>query len=114
MRENYERRCGRRVAAHEAAVELLDFRPRLRDISQTGAFIEDPRPLPVGRILRLLIRLEPDSRAITVWGMIRRVEVGKGMGVEFVQIGAADRATLRGFLEGQTGSGPESEPGLEF
>jgi len=111
MRENYDRRCGPRLPAHEAAVELLDFRPRLRDISQTGAFIEDPRPLPAGRILRLLIRLSPDSRAITVWGMIRRVEEGKGMGVEFVQISPGDRAFLRDSLwkqareEGQ----PEAE-----
>ena len=82
-------------------MELLDFRPRLRDISHTGAFIEDPRPLRVGRTLHLLIRLDADSRAITVWGMIRRVEEGKGMGVEFVQISSDDRATLRAYLQEQ-------------
>jgi len=112
MRENYDRRCGLRVPAQEATVELLDFRPRVRDLSQGGAFIEDPRPLPAGRMLRLLLRLDPEARAITVWGMVRRVEEGKGMGVEFVQISPDDRATLRNFLheriakEGQ----PEAEP----
>ncbi len=112
MKPDHERRCGPRVPAHEVAVELLDFRPRLRDISQTGAFIEDPRPLPRGRTLRLLIRLGPDSRAITVWGMIRRVEEGKGMGLEFVQISPDDRAALRTFLQERVGEdGPtEGEP----
>jgi len=114
MRENYDRRCGPRVPAHEAVVELLDFRPRLRDISQAGAFIEDPRPLPAGRMVRLLLRLGPHSGAITVWGMVRRVEEGKGMGVEFLQISAGDRATLRRFLQEQMGRGPEIEPDLEL
>jgi hypothetical protein len=84
-------------------VELLDFRPRVRNISQTGVFIEDPRPLPVGRMLRLLLRLTPDSRAITVWAMVRRSEEGKGMGVEFVQISGNDRALLGEFLQQQIG-----------
>jgi hypothetical protein len=111
MRENYDRRIGPRVPAHEAVVELLDFRPRLHDISQGGAFIEDPRPLPAGRMLRLLLRLGPEARAITVWGMIRRVEEGKGMGVEFVQISPADRALLREFLKARVGNerGPEAD-----
>ena len=103
MKPEYERRVGSRIPAHEVAVELVDFRPRLRDISQTGAFIEDPRTLPCGRTLRLLIRLGADSRAITVWAMIRRVEEGKGMGVEFVQISPNDRAALQAFLNKRVG-----------
>lgn len=113
MRENYDRRWGPRVPAHEAAVELLDFRPRVRDLSQAGAFIEDPRPLPAGRMVRLLLRLDPHSRAITVWGMVRRVEEGKGMGVEFVQIVPDDRAALRNFLREQVGSDLEIEADLD-
>lgn len=110
MKLDHERRVGSRIPAHEVAVELLDFRPRLRDISQTGAFIEDPRPLPRGRTLQLLIRLGPDSRAITVWGMIRRVEEGKGMGVEFVQISPDDRAALKAFLQKRVGKeGPTDD-----
>lgn len=114
MRENYDRRSGPRVAAHEAVVELLDFRPRLRNLSQGGVFIEDPRPLPAGRMLRLLIRLTPQTRAISVWGMVRRVEEGKGMGIEFVQISPADRALLRDFLQAQTTSEGETEGDLDL
>ncbi len=114
MRENYDRRSGPRVAAHEAVVELLDFRPRLRNLSQGGVFIEDPRPLPAGRMLRLLIRLNPQSRAIAVWGMVRRVEEGKGMGIEFLEISAADRATLRSFLREQSGTDREIEADLDL
>jgi hypothetical protein len=114
MRENYDRRLGPRVPAHEAVVELLDFRPRVRDISQGGLFIEDPRPLPAGRMLRLLLRLKPNCPAITVWGMIRRVEEGKGMGVEFVQITPADRAVLRDFLQERATSEPGTEADLDL
>ncbi|MCI0404390.1 MAG: PilZ domain-containing protein [Acidobacteria bacterium] len=95
-------------------MELLDFRPRIRDISQGGLFIEDLRPLPAGRMLRLLLRLNPDSRAITVWGMVRRVEEGKGMGVEFVQISPADRALVRDFLQAQTRNEGETEGDLDL
>lgn len=110
MKPEYERRVGARIPGHEATIELLDFRPRLRDISQTGAFIEDQRPLPRGRTLRLLIRLGPNSRAITVWGMIRRVEEGKGMGVEFVQMSPDDRASLQAFLQKRVGEdGPTDD-----
>lgn len=110
MKPDYERRVGARIPGHEATVELLDFRPRLRDISHTGAFIEDPRPLPRGHTIRLLIRLGPDSQAITVWGMIRRVEEGKGMGVEFVQVSPDDRAALESFLQKRVGKeGPTDD-----
>jgi c-di-GMP-binding flagellar brake protein YcgR len=104
MRENYDRRTGKRVSAPESAVELLDYRPRLRDLSQTGVFVEDPRPLPSGRTVRLLLRLSPNSRAITVLGMVRRVEEGKGMGIEFIQISSGDRAILQHFLREQAES----------
>ncbi len=98
MKPDNNRRSAPRVSVPEAVVELLDFRPRVRDLSEGGAFIEDPRPLPRGRMLHLLLRLDQPSRAITLWGMVRRVEEGKAMAVEFLEMSAADKASLRNFL----------------
>ena len=98
MKPDSNRRSAPRVPASDAVVELLDFRPRVRDLSEGGAFIEDPRPLPRGRMLHLLLRLDEHSRAITLWGMVRRVEEGKGMAIEFLEMNAADKASLRNFL----------------
>ncbi len=98
MKPDHNRRGAPRVCAPEAIVELLDFRPRVRDLSEGGAFIEDPRPLPRGRMLHLLLRIDEHSPAITLWGMVRRVEEGKGMAIEFLEMSAADKASLQTFL----------------
>lgn len=99
MKPDYDRRCALRLSAAGAVAELLDFRPRVRDISEGGVFIEDPRPLPRGRMLRLLIRLDERSRAFTALGLVRRVEEGKGMAIEFMEMSATDQALLRDFLQ---------------
>lgn len=109
MKPDFNRRCVPRVSIPEAVVELLDFRPRLRDLSDAGVFVEDPRPVKAGRMVRLLLRLDERSRAITVWGMVRRVEEGKGMGIEFMEMSAADRALLHNFLQERS----REEPGTK-
>ncbi len=98
MKPDYDRRCALRVHAPQVAVELIDFKPQIRDLSEAGIFIEDPRPLPAGRTVRLAIRFSAESEAITVWGMVRRVEEGKGMGIEFLNISAPDKDALRTYL----------------
>ena len=99
MKPDHNRRGAPRVSAREATVELLDFRPRVRDLSESGAFVEDPRPLPRGRMLHILLRIDEHAEAITLWGMVRRVEEGKGMAVEFLEMSATDKAVLQKFLQ---------------
>ncbi len=78
-------------------VEYPDFVPRVRNLSISGAVLEDSRTLPRGRIVPLRLWLgykEP----ITMKAMVRRVEEGRGMGVEFLSMGEGDRKRLREFV----------------
>jgi len=72
-------------------------RSSVRDISVSGAFIEDKRSLPPGQRFQLrfwLGAIEP----VVVNAAIRRVEAGQGMGVEFLSMTPADYDHLRAFL----------------
>ncbi|MFQ5662710.1 MAG: PilZ domain-containing protein [Terriglobia bacterium] len=97
MERDYDRRAGLRLRGQETRIEFFELQPRLRDLSMSGAYIEDPRPLRPGRMVRMRIWLGDDA-SITVRGMIRRVDEGAGMAMEFVEISEADRTRLRNFL----------------
>ena len=63
---------------------------KVRDISVKGAYVEDSDPLPTGHKLHLLFKQEK-SRPVALRGVIRRAELRRGMGVEFVDT-APERA----------------------
>ena len=69
----------------------------LRDLSMTGAFIDDDLPFPVGQPVPLTIRLS-DSESIEVEAIVRRSTRHRGLGVEFVGISPADAQRLQEFL----------------
>jgi len=56
---------------------------KVRDISLGGVYIEDTDPLPMGHKLHLLFKQEKPS-PVALRGVIRRAELGRGMGVQFV------------------------------
>lgn len=78
-------------------VEYPDYRPRIRDISLSGAFIEDPRPVTRGRVLELHI-ITGEEPPIRAKAMVRRVEPQVGMGMEFIEMSVGDRGRLRDFI----------------
>ncbi len=97
-----ERRSGPRVKPKETLfVDYPAYRASVRDINLSGAFIEDPRPIPPGHVIRLRIQLS-ESESITANVMVRRVEQGRGMGVEFLAMNVADRDRLRKIVGGKT------------
>jgi len=94
----HERRGQPRITPKKPLfVAYPDYRPRIRDISLSGAFIEDSRPVPRGRVLTLHI-LTSEEPPIKAKAMVRRVEPEAGMGVEFIEMSTADRARLRDFI----------------
>lgn len=98
MAIDHERRAQPRVHPdRNIQVDYPDLRPRIRDISLSGAFIEDQRPLPRGRMLKVTIRLD-DRTSVSVRAMVRRSEEGVGMGVEFLSMSDQDRNHLRQFI----------------
>lgn len=72
-------------------------RRRVRDISHTGAFVEDKHPLPAGQRVQLrfwLNTVEP----VVIDSVIRRAEEGRGVAAEFLTMTEADHNQLREFL----------------
>ena len=97
MVRDHERRAETRIRPEGVRIEFPDLQPRLRDLSLSGASIEDPHPLPRGRMVRMQIWLSKDV-GITLRAMIRWMNEGAGMGMEFLEISDADRARLRNFI----------------
>ncbi len=97
MKIDHDRRTEPRLQVRPLSVEFPDLQPRVRNLSLSGLYIEDPRPFPRGRIVRLKIWLG-DQESIVVRAMVRRVDEGAGMSLEFVEINDADRQRLRSFL----------------
>jgi len=94
----HERRGQPRVKPKKPVfVEYPDYRPCIRDISLSGAFIEDQRPIARGRVLKLdiVISKEPPIKAKA---MVRRVEPEVGMGGEFIEMSGADSGRLRDII----------------
>lgn len=95
-----DRRQNLRIIPPEAIVaEYPGIRSVLRDLSPTGAFIEEDRPFPVGRVIDLRLRGEGLEGEIEVKAIVRRVEAQIGMAVEFIALSKETRAFLMKFVE---------------
>jgi c-di-GMP-binding flagellar brake protein YcgR len=95
-----DRRGQLRIIPPEAIVaEYPGLRSVIRDLSPTGAFVEDNRPFPVGHLIDLRLRGESLSEPIHVRAIVRRVEPQLGMAVEFVALSEATRSVLWRFIK---------------
>jgi hypothetical protein len=77
-------------------VEYPHQASHVRDVSLTGAFIEE-RLLGPGRVFELKIFLG-ESEPVTATVIVRRVDEQRGMGVEFLHVDEADYQRLRKFV----------------
>jgi len=101
-----ERRVQSRVKPScVVAVEYPGLTAQIRDISPTGAFIADERPLPLGRRMDLRFRLDDSGPTIEVHAVVRRVDAQIGMAVEFIQLTEEAAARLVKYA-GHNGSTP--------
>ena len=76
-------------------VEYPRHLARVRDLSLSGAFVEDTRPLEVGRWVHFKLWVDPTKPALEATAAIRRRTEGEGMGVEFIGMNYLDHARLR-------------------
>lgn len=67
-----------------------------RNLSVNGCFIETPIPLAKGS--RIQVRIERDGDEFTAVGRVTNNISSEGMGVEFIEMEAADRAILEKWL----------------
>lgn len=95
-----DRRASARVLPCSAiVVEYPGVRSVARDLSFTGAFVEDERPFPVGRLLDLHLRGDGLKGEVLVKAIVRRVEPQIGMAVEFVALSQQANEQLREIVE---------------
>ena len=69
---------------------------RVRDLSSGGVFIATPLGIAIGTNIEMLFALpEGETR---IHGIVRYASSGKGIGVEFTNMGTGDRARLQELL----------------
>ena len=78
-------------------VEYLAPSPQVRDLSVSGLYLKDSRTLQRGQPIELLLRFSGEE-PILIRGMVRRVDPGEGMAIEFIQLSAADRRRIKDFI----------------
>jgi PilZ domain len=66
---------------------------RVGTLSMGGIFICVPTPPPVGTKLKLAF--EVPGGEVQTEGIVRNIEPGKGMGIEFTRLNAKDRVLLQ-------------------
>lgn len=103
---DFDRRLDARVADGVIKVEYVAPSPQVRDLSVSGLYLKDPRTLRRGQSIELLLRIAGEE-PILVRGMVRRVDPGEGMAIEFIQLSAGDRRKIKDFV---AHSAPEKIP----
>jgi hypothetical protein len=63
-----------------------------------GLFLHEPDPPAEGAIIQLFFEI-PGGK-VRARGTVRSVETGRGMGVEFTQMGTEERARLANMIKG--------------
>jgi hypothetical protein len=95
--DDQDRRLDPRVAGDEIAIEYLAPIPRVRDLSTSGLYVLDPRPFQRGQTVEFRLTLG-SAKPFVVTGMIRRVDPGQGMAIEFIHVDAAARRRIKEFI----------------
>jgi hypothetical protein len=70
---------------------------RATGVSLGGLFVQTQDPPANGTFLQLLFR--PPTGDVRARAAVRRVEIGRGIGVEFIAMSMDDRARLNSYLK---------------
>jgi hypothetical protein len=73
-------------------------RELLRDLSEGGAFVETAQQFAVGSILNLQFMLPEIRRPISATVVVRHLNPGAGLGVQFLGLSPDDRRVVTAFL----------------
>lgn len=99
LRDSDRRAYARILPTSSLAVHYPGVRSVVRDLSLTGAFLEDERPFPVGRQVELQLTGNGLSAEVRVKAVVRRVEPQVGMAVEFIALSREANNLLRQMIE---------------
>ena len=92
-----ERRLEPRAVGKSITVEFLAPIPRVRDLSSSGLYLLDPHPLQRGESVELRLAFG-EGEPVVVGGMVRRVDPGQGMAVEFIRIDTESRRRVKDYI----------------
>ncbi len=98
-----ERRRYRRLSARWVTrIDALPGRADpVRNVSLGGVFVETPSPFEIGREVEFEIQVPGYADRVRVRGVVRWLEEGKGMGIEFLELGPGGDA-ITGFVRSAT------------
>ena len=94
MPRERDRRLETRVPEQAVQAEYVVSPVLVRDLSVGGLSLLDPNPHQRGESVELVVRM-PEGDPIRVRAMVRRVDAGVGMALEFIHIEPADRRRLK-------------------
>ena len=96
-----EQRRARRVPVTFAIVveaEQAHYVAETFNVSETGLFLNTKGDFPLGTVLRMVIGQPPELPRVDAEGVVKRVDPGKGVGVEFTRISPEGQKTLADYL----------------
>ncbi len=96
-RDEKDRRLHPRVLGEEINVQYLKPIPRVRDLSVSGLYILDPRLFQRGETVEFRLTLG-SAKPFAVTGMVRRVDPGQGIAIEFIHVDASARRSIKEFI----------------
>ena len=71
----------------------------LEDLSIGGAFVHSRQVFPVGSILSLRFKLPNVTNFIACTGIVRNMNVGNGLGVEFLDLPGENSRQIKEYIE---------------
>jgi len=71
----------------------------LRDLSAGGAFVETHQVFHVGEILNLRFKMPAITNMVTCTAIVRNMQLGGGLGVEFLDLSRESRRYVEEFVE---------------
>ncbi len=97
---NEQRRARRVPISFDIVLESkkAHYVAETRNLSETGLFLRTKRAFPLGTVLRMAIGQPPELPRVDAEGVVKRLERGAGVGVEFTRISPEGQKVLTDYL----------------
>lgn len=99
MSDNYER-AQRVPVCLDVALEAEEahYVVESENLSETGILLRTKRAFPQGTPLRMVFGHPPELPKVRTFGVVRRLENGKSIGVVFTSLGSEERKAILDFV----------------
>ena len=80
----------------------------LRDLSVGGAFVQSRQVFPIGSVLNFRFKVPKVTNLVTCTAIVRNMEVGDGLGVQFLDLSGENFRQVEQYVKDVLGSAPQS------